>query len=149
MKALFYATIMLFSINAHSWDLSNYGVVTTGFEAPKYRTVEELKIFKEISDETRPHILPAITGTIGMVGAAVTGAIAGVPTLVLITSVVLNGVVYYIYGYGAERIITEMVITGYLSPENVARVKSSAKESEARLKQGYANTQEFFSNLTK
>lgn len=94
------------------------GLVTTG-KPPTHNTPEDFKIFKKISDETRPHILPAITGTIGVVGGIAAGVAAGSSVPMIIIGSTLSGAVYYVYGYGAGRLIDEFIIADIVKENNL------------------------------
>lgn len=100
------------------------------------KSIKELEVIKEYSDNTHPRIFPIITGTVMGVGAlgALTTAGASVPLVV--AGVASNTAVGYFAGYGWQKFIDAKVIT----PNMLERKKELQRELEEKqkcLKQAY------------
>jgi hypothetical protein len=104
-------------------NVTQEGIITTG-PIPKPNSIEDIKGFVKISNDTQPHIFPAITGSIGVIGAISTGIAVGASTPVIVITTLSSGIVYYIYGYGVEKALDQWIMGQYvkdgLSPSEKA-----------------------------
>jgi hypothetical protein len=114
MKKLFILLFLSLSLNAFATELPY--------------TIEEVSSYNKVSEGLRPKVLPAITGTIGLVGGVATAAAAGVGTPLVVISGASAGVVYYFYGYGVSRAIDEYLLAKLEKRETGVVDKESTKE---------------------
>lgn len=124
MRSIFIILFLIFTATANAAD----GVTISRADgSSKTYSIEQLKGFVEIGEDFKPRILPAVASAFGIVAGFASATAAGATVPIIIITVVLDGFVYYFYGYGLTRFFDEMALEGIYK----AQVKSAKSAMDA------------------